>query len=597
MTTFDALGLPESLLKAIEKNGFNTPTPIQVQAIPPALDGRDILGSAATGTGKTAAFALPMIVHLINNPKAMGLVLTPTRELAAQVLSTMQPLLLMERNIKTALLIGGEPMPKQFKQLQQPIPPRIIVGTPGRINDHLKRGSLMLNRASFMVLDETDRMLDMGFGTQIEEVMRYMPKQRQTLLFSATLPPAIIKIASKYQQDPVRIAVDTANKPAAKIKQETRQTGDADKYKHLQAELEVREGSIIIFVKTKFGAAKMAKRLFHEGHAADAIHGDLQQRKRDAVIRNFRDQKIRILVATDVAARGLDIPHIEHVINYDLPQSPEDFIHRIGRTARAGAEGNALSFLSPQDGEKWRAIQRLLNPEVKVERARNDNAEDRQDKRGKKPFGKKKQSWGKQRDQKSWDKKKRFGDKPKSRDARDERDDEDRRSDRRSDERKPKRWGDDRFRNEKPQQSRRSFGDRAGRERNDRDNDGNRKPRERFEADGNRRPREDRRDDNRGNRNYGRRDEARRDDRRNDRPFAKKRFDRDDAGEFRSDSRPAKKRFAGPKGGKPSGSGKPSGKPSGGNKFGKKFGKKPDGKPRFAGNGDKPQQKRRAYSR
>lgn len=628
MTTFDTLGLPENLLKSIAKNGFTTPTPIQAQSIPFALDGRDILGSAATGTGKTAAFAIPMIVKLMNNPKSMALVMTPTRELAAQVLATMHPLLLMERDIKTALLIGGEPMGKQFQQLK--MQPRIIVGTPGRINDHLKRGSLMLNRADFLVLDETDRMLDMGFGVQIDEVIKYMPKTRQTLLFSATIPPEIIKIATRYQNNPARVSVDVANKPAVKIKQETIQTGDADKYKHLQAELETREGSIIIFVKTKFGAAKMAKRLVHEGHSSDAIHGDLQQRKRDRVIQNFRDKKIKVLVATDVAARGLDIPHIEHVINYDLPQVAEDYIHRIGRTARAGAEGNALSFLSPQDGQKWKAIQRLLNPDLKQEKGdASEGSGGRQRKGSGKSFGSKKPSWGKQRDQKSWgDKKKSFGGGKPAR-SRDDRPRDDRPRDD-----KP-RWSEGDFREERPQQSRaprqersegrseaprrsseggfrkerseNRFDNRAPRRDSARD-EGNFR-RERPAADGNRQPREDRRDDNRGNRssegrgNAPRRSEAgnrsnrsegnfrnerpsadrpRRDDRFEDRSSRPRSNERSsERSDFRSDSRPsggqtAKKRFGG-SGGKP------------------KFGGKPGNKPHRAG-GDRPQQKRRAYN-
>ncbi len=361
MTTFADFGLPETLLKALTKIGYETPTPIQQQSIPFALQGRDVLGSASTGTGKTAAFALPMLAHLIKSPTSIGLIMTPTRELATQVLATLQPLLLMHRELNTACIIGGESMGKQFAQLAKK--PRIIVGTPGRINDHLTRGSIKLDRADFLVLDESDRMLDMGFGVQIEKIIAQMAKKRQTLMFSATLSPEIVKLAGRYLVTPERVSVGTINKPAANIKQEVVQTNDLKKFDELVFQLSNRTGSIIVFVKTKYGADKLAIKLTKSEHGAQAIHGDLQQRKRDRVIQEFRDQKYRILVATDVAARGLDIPHIEHVINYDLPQAPEDYIHRIGRTARAGAEGEAVNFVTPADNGKWKAIQRLLNPE------------------------------------------------------------------------------------------------------------------------------------------------------------------------------------------------------------------------------------------
>ena len=375
--TFDSFGLPETLLKAIAKIGYTEATPIQAQSIPPALKGRDVLGTASTGTGKTAAFALPMITHLINNPRAMALVMTPTRELATQVMATMMPLLLLHKEIRTACLIGGESMGKQIAQLKGR--PRLIVGTPGRINDHLERGMLRLDPANFLVLDETDRMLDMGFGIQIVTIIERMSEQRQTLMFSATLPPQIIKMSAQYLDNPVRISVGTVNKPATNIKQEIIRTSDGEKYTELTAQLEKRTGSVIIFVKTKYGTEKLATRLAKAGIKADAIHGDLRQNKRDRVIQSFRDQKFRVLVATDVAARGLDIPHIEHVINYDMPQSPEDYIHRIGRTARAGATGEAVNLLTAADGGKWKAIQRLMNPEE----GRGEKSYDQDDAAGK----------------------------------------------------------------------------------------------------------------------------------------------------------------------------------------------------------------------
>jgi len=362
MENFNALGLPQPLLSALEKMQFTTPTPIQAQAIPPALEGKDILGSAQTGTGKTGAFSIPLITKLLNNPQGMAIVMTPTRELAAQVLAAMQKMLVNTPQIKTALLIGGESMFKQLNQLKAR--PRIIVGTPGRINDHLERRSLNLSAADFLVLDETDRMLDMGFGVQIDRVLAGMPKQRQTLLFSATLPPHIVKIAERYMNAPVRIAVGAVNQAVQKIQQEVLRLAVPEKYNALLKQLQQREGSVIVFVKTKRGADRMAKKLMEDKHSAAAIHGNLNQGQRNRVIQAFRDKKHRVMVATDVAARGLDIPHIEHVINYDLPQVAEDYIHRIGRTARAGAEGSAICFITPDDFEMWGEIDALLNPDA-----------------------------------------------------------------------------------------------------------------------------------------------------------------------------------------------------------------------------------------
>lgn len=360
MKDFTTLGLPQPLMAALERIQFNTPTPIQAQAIPPALEGRDILGSAQTGTGKTGAFGIPLIAKLLNNPRGSALIMTPTRELAVQVIDMLNKLLGQYSPIKSVLLIGGESMPAQLQKLRAR--PRLIVGTPGRINDHLERGSLMLHDANFLVLDETDRMLDMGFGVQIDRVLKFLPQQRQTLLFSATLPDNIVSLSKKYLNNPVRVSVGSTTAPIAKIKQEIVHTTDEEKYGKLIEQLNQREGSVLIFVKTKWGCEKMAVRLRKEKHDAEAIHGDLRQSKRDRVITGFRDCKFRILVATDIAARGLDIPHIEHVINYDLPQAPEDFIHRIGRTGRAGAEGSTICFVTPSDGLKWRAIHRLINP-------------------------------------------------------------------------------------------------------------------------------------------------------------------------------------------------------------------------------------------
>lgn len=362
MTTFETMALPPELLETLQAMQFLTPTPIQAEAIPLALEGKDILGSAQTGTGKTGAFGIPLIARLLSNPQSCALVMTPTRELATQVMKQLQCMLGKKSFITSALLIGGEAMPKQLAQLRKR--PRIVVGTPGRINDHLNRKSLVLKESDFLVLDETDRMLDMGFTIQIETVLQHMAPQRQTLLFSATLPKNIVRIAEKYLHQPVRIAISATSSPAANIQQEHIRLSETDKYPQLLTQLESRDGSIIVFVNTKIGAEKMAKKLSKEGHSANAIHSDLRQYKRDRVITAFRKKKYRILVATDVAARGLDIPHIEHVINYDLPQCAEDYIHRIGRTARAGAEGAALNLISHADNRKWYAIERLLNPKA-----------------------------------------------------------------------------------------------------------------------------------------------------------------------------------------------------------------------------------------
>jgi superfamily II DNA/RNA helicase len=365
MKSFAELNLPPALSAALAAMNYTVPTPIQAQAVPPAIEGRDILGTAMTGSGKTAAFSIPMIARMLTNPRGSALILTPTRELAQQVEKAVKQFLGQYTTIKTAVLIGGDSMPGQLTQLRAR--PRIIVGTPGRIIDHLQRGSLMLHDANFLVLDETDRMLDMGFGDQIASILKYVPQQRQTLLFSATLPPQILKIAAAHLKNPVRVEVGETNKAAENITQETRHVSPEEKYPTLLTELQKRDGTVIIFVRAKFGTEKLAAKLRKSGFTADAIHGDLQQRQRERVLQAFRDKRHRILVATDIASRGLDIPHIEHVINYDLPQAPEDYIHRIGRTARAGADGAAVSFITSEDRLKWNAIQKLMDPSFKPE--------------------------------------------------------------------------------------------------------------------------------------------------------------------------------------------------------------------------------------
>ena len=370
---FDKYNLPEQLINELRKLDFHIPTPIQEGTIPHARAGKDILGSAQTGSGKTAAYGIPLIVYLMLNKHNNALILLPTRELAQQVVDAIHQLS-GDRSIKTCLLIGGAPMWRQLNNLKRN--PRIIIGTPGRINDHLRRKTLSLAKTGFLVLDEVDRMLDMGFGVQLDEISKYLtaPK-RQTLMFSATMPRNIEKLSARYLTDPIRVAVDSDNTPAQNIKQNLIKLKSHDKYTRLQEELNSRTCTILVFVSTKRSADRIAKDLDKDGHKADCIHGDLKQSKRTKVISSFRKKQFRILIATDVAARGLDISHIELVINYDLPQRAEDYIHRIGRTGRAGKSGEALNFLSPQDNLKWRDIQFLLNPEeAKKQFVRHNNS-------------------------------------------------------------------------------------------------------------------------------------------------------------------------------------------------------------------------------
>lgn len=393
MKNFEGFGLSPALVKSLVEMNYTTPTPIQAKAIPLALQGHDVLGSAQTGTGKTAAFSIPLVEKILRSPRGTALVLTPTRELAKQVLDVIHQLTGKKSGINTAFIIGGDSMVKQFKQLDAN--PRIIVGTPGRINDHLARGSMFLEDTDFLVLDEVDRMLDMGFGIQLDKILEFLPEERQTLMFSATLPKEIIRLSGKYLKNPQRISIGDSNVIAVKIKQEVVRIDQDKKYNELISQLHDRQGSVIVFAKTKYGADRMAKNLRRDGFTADALHGDLRQSKRDKVMLNFRNKNFRVLIATDIAARGLDVPHIEHVINYDLPQVAEDFIHRMGRTARAGAEGSAVSFVSNQEGRKWHAIEMLLDPDMagapssaearKFAKARKSNAKRRKGSRFDKP--------------------------------------------------------------------------------------------------------------------------------------------------------------------------------------------------------------------
>lgn len=386
MTNFSSFGLNDVLVNALTSMGITSPTPVQEKAIPLVLAGRNVLASAQTGTGKTIAYAVPMLQQLMDNPGDTALILVPTRELAIQVRDSVRKML-GKSPLRLALLIGGEAMPKQFDQLRAG--PRIIIGTPGRIIDHLKRKSLNLQKTRFWVLDETDRMLDMGFSIQLEEIAEYLPETRQTMMFSATLPKSIMRLAHMYLTDHERVSVDAVTKASDNIKQEIIRISHGQKYPELLDQLKEREGSVIVFVKTKRSADQLAEKLYDAGHSADAFHGDLRQRKRELVIKNFRQGRKRILVCTDIAARGLDIPHVKHVINYDLPQCPEDYIHRIGRTGRAGAEGHSLCLIGPEDNRLWRAIDVMMNPEkAKMEAAnKHHGPNDSREKSG--GFGKK----------------------------------------------------------------------------------------------------------------------------------------------------------------------------------------------------------------
>jgi superfamily II DNA/RNA helicase len=359
MQNFTSFNLPEKVLSSLSKMNFQTPTPIQAQVIPLALEGKDILGSAQTGTGKTGAFAIPAVSRLVNNPNMRILVLTPTRELAVQVCEFFKDLTNGQNNLSHILLLGGEPIFPQLKKLKSK--PRIIVGTPGRINDHLSRKSLNLSDVEMVVIDETDRMLDMGFGIQIESIMKCLPTKRQTLMFSATFPAGSIKLAEKYMHKPERIAVGKTNAPTLNIDQKFLHTPHAKKYQGLVQELTNRTGSVIVFVNTRRGAETLAQKLKDQSHSVNVLHGNLQQNKRKYIINDFRKKSFRIMVATDVAARGLDVPHIEHVINYELPNCPEDYVHRIGRTGRAEAKGCAVSLVTPEETGKWKRIKKFVS--------------------------------------------------------------------------------------------------------------------------------------------------------------------------------------------------------------------------------------------
>ncbi len=358
MKNFSELNLPKQLEMALAAMKYETPTPIQALAIPKAMEGVDVIGCAQTGTGKTAAFAIPLIMSLLENPDKTALILAPTRELAAQILDVLRQLTQKLPLIRSVLLIGGEAMGPQRAALYRN--PRIVAATPGRLADHLRQKNLVLSSVGFLVLDEADRMMDMGFAPQLNEIVRHIPADRQTMLFSATLPPDIMKLSNKYMKNPAKVSAGSHTKPAMKVVQTMVETTHPKKNDTLVSELEARQGSVLIFVRTKRQTDRIAKLLHTKGHRVTQIHGDRSQRQRFVALDGFKSGKYRILVATDVAARGLDVPDIAHVINYDMPQSAEDYVHRIGRTARAGKGGEALSIITPEDRGQWRMISRHI---------------------------------------------------------------------------------------------------------------------------------------------------------------------------------------------------------------------------------------------
>ena len=345
--------LPDFLQRALAAQGIKHPTDVQEKAIPAVLAGRDVLATAQTGTGKTLAFLLPLVVRLLQEPAENALILSPTRELAQQTYDELKKLTNEEKPLPAVLVIGGDNIHKQFADLRKK--PRVIVATPGRVIDHLQRKSIDLRRTHYLVLDETDRMLDMGFIDDMRQIVKSLPSPRQTLLFSATLPSEIVSLAAEFLTSPVRIQIGSVQVPVDSVLQEIIYLDIREKLPQLIHELSTRAGSVLIFTRTRHGAERLAKQLKLYGQKVNALHGDLRQNRRRQVLEFFKNQTVRILVATDVAARGIDVTHIAHVINYDLPQSPEDYIHRIGRTGRAGAVGNAVSFIAG-DEEKWKEI-------------------------------------------------------------------------------------------------------------------------------------------------------------------------------------------------------------------------------------------------
>ncbi len=363
--SFYGLGIAPKLLEILTSKKFTIPTPIQERCIPSALEGKDLVGIAQTGTGKTLAFSIPLVQRLASTPNARGLILVPTRELALQADETLKtiggPL-----GMKTAVVIGGASMYAQVQQLRRN--PHVIIATPGRLNDHLASKSVNLAGVKILVLDEADRMLDMGFEPQISKILALIPKERQTLLFSATMPDQIVKIANKYMQLPLRVEVARAGTAAEKVVQELFFVAKPAKTQLLASLLAQYRGTVLVFVRTKHGAHRLSRDLKALNCSAAEIHGDRSLSQRKEALEGFKTGRYRVLVATDIAARGIDVTGIELVLNFDLPMNPEDYVHRIGRTGRAGMAGRAISFATPDQRNDVRDIERLVRYALPISR-------------------------------------------------------------------------------------------------------------------------------------------------------------------------------------------------------------------------------------
>lgn len=363
-TEFSQFPLSSALHARLAANKFVTPTPVQAGAIPPALEGRDVLATAQTGTGKTLSFLIPVVESLQKHASrnATALVLLPTRELAMQVEQAFRAIR-PSNSLTAAVVVGGLSENMQLDALRRGA--RIIVATPGRLEDFLKRMLVRLDSIKVLVLDEVDRMLDMGFQPAIARIAAALPEERQTLCYSATLEGAIREVARKYLKDPVRVEIGAVSKPAENVELRTFEVDHSKKQELLEHLLGEEEGSFLVFVRTKHGADRLARRLARSGHSATQIHGDRTQSQRNSALRSFSDGRHRVLVATDVAARGIDVSHVAHVVNYDLPKLAEDFVHRVGRTGRASARGVASTFVLPDERGEVRKIERALSIQMK----------------------------------------------------------------------------------------------------------------------------------------------------------------------------------------------------------------------------------------
>jgi len=365
MKTFDQLGLSKDTLGVLKQKGFEVPTPIQEQAIPILLTGKqDIIGQAQTGTGKTAAFGLPILERLDKNTRAVqALILTPTRELAVQVAEEIHSLKGKKRT-SVVPIYGGQSIDTQLRRLKKGVD--IVVGTPGRVIDHLKRRTLKLDQISYLVLDEADEMLNMGFIDEVREIMASTAKDKQTLLFSATMPPEIVNIGKKYMGEYKTIKVTSGGLTVTKTDQIYFEVSNADKFEALCRIIDMEiEFYGLVFCRTKRDVDEVANHLMERGYDADGLHGDMSQSQREKILSKFKRNTINILVATDVAARGIDVQDLTHVINYALPQDPESYVHRIGRTGRAGKEGVAVTFVTPAEYRRLQMIQRQAKTEIR----------------------------------------------------------------------------------------------------------------------------------------------------------------------------------------------------------------------------------------